>query len=98
MTSPNRILQADPQPASPPRSQRLWRRVQAVLFILFCLEMGLVLVLFPWSKLWDHNYFFGLAPQWGSVFASSYLRGAVSGLGLINVAIALREAWRLRSW
>ncbi len=76
---------------------RLWRRIQTILFIVFCLEMGLVLVLFPWSSLWDRNYFFSLAPQWTVVFSSSYVRGAVSGVGLINVWIALSEAWRLRS-
>jgi len=77
--------------------QRLWRRIQTVLFIIFCLEMGLVLVLFPWSNLWDRNYFFTLVPNWAVVFSSSYLRGAVSGVGLINVWIALSAAWRLRS-
>jgi hypothetical protein len=77
--------------------ERLWRRIQTVVFIIFCLEMGLVLVLFPWSHLWDRNYFFSLVPQWAVVFSSSYLRGAVSGVGLINVWIALSEAWRLRS-
>jgi hypothetical protein len=77
--------------------QKLWQRIQTVVFIVFCLEMGLVLVLFPWSQLWDRNYFFSLAPQWAVVFSSSYLRGAVSGVGLINVWIALSEAWRLRS-
>ena len=77
--------------------QRLWRRVQSIVFILFCLEMGLVLILFPWSTLWDRNYFFGLAPEWGRVFASSYLRGGVSGVGVLNLWIALAEAWRLRA-
>ena len=81
----------------PPRQGRLWRRIQTIVFIVFCLEMGLVLVLFPWSNLWDRNYFFSLVPQWAMVFSSSYVRGAVSGVGLINVWIALSEAWRLRS-
>jgi hypothetical protein len=88
------MMRPEPEPARPSRT---WRRVQTVLFIIFCLEMGLVLVLFPWSSLWDRNYFFRLAPEWSVVFASSYLRGAVSGVGLINVWIALSEAWRLRS-
>ena len=84
-------------PPLPARPHRLWRRIQSLLFIVFCLEMGLVLLLFPWSDLWDRNYFFSLAPQWTVVFSSSYLRGAVSGLGLLNLWIAVSEAWRLRS-
>lgn len=97
MTSPGSLLTEDSGPPQPSRRLRLWRRVQTVVFILFCLEMGIVLVLFPWSSLWDRNYFFALAPQWATVFASSYLRGAISGLGVINVWIAVSEAWRLRS-
>ena len=98
MTNSEGLVRAEPAPASqPPRPYSLWRRIQTILVIVFCLEMGLVLVLFPWSKFWEGNYFFSLAPQWAAVFASSYLRGAVSGVGLINVWIALSEAWRLRS-
>ena len=81
----------------PQRRHRYWQKIQAVVFILFCLEMGIVLVLFPWSALWDQNYFFGLAPRWNRIFFSSYLRGAISGLGVVNIWIALSEAWRLRS-
>ncbi len=98
MTSPNSVLGVNSEhPPEPESRQRLWRRVQAVVFILFCLEMGVVLILFPWSSLWDKNYFFSLLPEWGRLFASSYLRGAISGVGVVNLWIALSEAWRLRS-
>ncbi|MBI3665976.1 MAG: hypothetical protein HY236_07085 [Acidobacteria bacterium] len=97
MTGPDRLLAVNSENQSPPGQPRLWRRLQSLVFILFCLEMGIVLVLFPWSHLWDRNYFFALAPQWTEIFLSSYLRGAISGVGVINVWIALVEAWRLRS-
>ncbi len=96
MTSPNSLLTEDSQ-SPPPRRVKLWRRIQTVIFILFCLEMGLVLMLFPWSSMWDRNYFFTLAPHWARLFSSSYLRGAISGVGVVNVWIAISEAWRLRS-
>jgi len=96
MTRPDSWPLGAPVPP-PSRGRRLWRRVQTVVFILFCLEMGLVLLLFPWSSMWDRNYFFTLAPGWALIFSSSYLRGAISGVGLINVWIALTEAWRMRS-
>ena len=96
MAAPNNALGVEPA-GGPDSRQRLWRRVQAVVFILFCLEMGVVLILFPWSQLWDHNYFFALLPEWRRVFASSYTRGAISGVGVVNLWIALSEAWRLRS-
>jgi hypothetical protein len=83
--------------ASPSSAGPRWRgRLQAILLILFCLEVGIVLVLLPWSSFWDRNYFFSLAPRWSYLLSSSYVRGAVSGLGLLNVWIAVAEFWRLR--
>jgi hypothetical protein len=96
MSSPNRLLTGDSAP-TPSLQRRLRGRILPVLFILLCLEIGVVLVLFPWSSLWDRNYFFSLAPQWTALFSSSYLRGAISGVGVVNVWIAISEAWRLRS-
>ena len=98
MTSPDGILALKPEePTEPDPRQRLWRRIQAFVFILFCLELGLVLLLFPWSSLWDRNYFFSLAPQWGTIFSSSYLRGAVSGVGVVNLWVAGSEVRRMWS-
>ena len=97
MNGPDGVLTSQREEAPPHRPAPLWRRIQSIVFILFCLEMGIVLVLFPWSSLWDRNYFFALAPQWSALFSSSYLRGAISGVGVVNVGIAVSEAWRLRS-
>lgn len=48
-------------------------------------------MLIPWSTFWDRNYFVELSPSIQAVLTSSYLRGAVSGLGLVNVWSALAE-------
>ena len=53
--------------------------------------MGLLLVLVPWSAFWDRNYFAELLPALRSVITNNYVRGAVMGLGLINVWAALSE-------
>jgi hypothetical protein len=66
-----------------------------IFFILFCLEIGLVLVLLPWTFFWDNNYFFSLTPRLGELWLSTYLRGGVSGIGMINLWIGLSEAWRM---
>ncbi len=101
MASPNSVLTPESEPAAASPSgagHRLRSRIQAILLILFCLEVGIVLVLLPWSSFWDRNYFFSLAPRWSYLLSSSYVRGAVSGLGLLNVWIAVTEFWRLRLW
>ena len=69
--------------------------MSAVLFITFCLEVGIFLVLFPWTPYWDSNYFSALRP-WRQYWDNMYVRGAISGLGVVNLYISLVEVIRLR--
>ena len=55
------------------------------------LETGLLLVLVPWSTFWERNYFGDLLPVVQLVITNNYVRGAISGLGLVNIAYALAE-------
>ena len=71
-------------------------RLLHVVLLLVWLELGLVLILVPWSEVWDINYFLYQYPSLGLLVKSPYLRGAISGLGLINVFLAL-EAFRHRT-
>jgi hypothetical protein len=48
-------------------------------------------VLIPWSSFWDRNYFAELSRGLGAVMSSNYVRGAVTGLGLVNMWAALGE-------
>lgn len=60
------------------------------------MELGVAIILVPWSEYWDLNYFVYQYPSFGIVAANSYLRGAISGLGVLNVLFAL-EAFRRRN-
>jgi hypothetical protein len=51
----------------------------------------LLLVLIPWSAFWERNYFVDWSPALVAVLTSNYTRGAVTGLGLLNVWAALAE-------
>jgi len=75
---------------------RWYHKVSALIFIVFCLELGMFLVVFPWSDFWDRSFFSTLAPAWRLYWNNAYLRGAVSGLGIVNVYISLVEIYRLR--
>lgn len=55
------------------------------------LETGLLLVLIPWSAFWERNYFVEWSAELSALLTSNYTRGAVSGLGLVNVWAALAE-------
>lgn len=55
------------------------------------LESGLLLVLIPWSAFWDRNVFLEWLGSIGSLLTTNYARGAITGLGLVNVWAALAE-------
>lgn len=63
-----------------------------VVYLLFCVEVGMVLLLLPWTLLWDNNFFFSLQPQHSEFWLSNHLRGAVSGVGLVNLWMGVDEA------
>jgi hypothetical protein len=67
-----------------------------VILLLLWLELGIILIIVPWSPFWDANYFVYRYPALGLVLNSSYLRGAITGLGVVNVFLAL-EAFRRRT-
>lgn len=75
---------------------RWYHKMSAVLLITFCLEVGLFLLIFPWTDSWDNNYFTALAPRLRDYWDNMYVRGAISGLGVINLYISLAEVFRLR--
>lgn len=74
----------------------MMNRVLRVILLLIWLELGLVLVLLPWSEIWELNYFLYQYPALGFFFKNPFLRGAVSGLGVMNVFLAL-ESFRRRT-
>jgi hypothetical protein len=59
--------------------------------VALLLETGLLLVLIPWSAFWERNYFLQWSEALKAMLTSNYTRGAVSGLGLVNVWAALAE-------
>ncbi len=48
-------------------------------------------MLIPWSAFWDRNYFVEWSAALGALLTSNYTRGAITGLGLLNVWAAVGE-------
>jgi hypothetical protein len=71
-------------------------RILRVVLLLLWLELGLMLILVPWSEVWDVNYFLYQYPALAIFVKNPYLRGMISGLGVMNVLFAL-EAFRRRT-
>lgn len=68
------------------------RRVELLVLALFCLEVGGFLLIFPWVPQWNDNYFFTVAENMRPLFLSPYFRGGVSGLGVLNLYLAVIES------
>ncbi|HEU4387015.1 MAG TPA: hypothetical protein VFV34_04415 [Blastocatellia bacterium] len=72
-------------------------KITVVVFILICIEIGLLLTIIPWIDYWNSNHLLILLaerlhwPQLISIARSGFVRGAVTGLGLLNLMLAARE-------
>ena len=62
-----------------------------LLYVLICLEVGVFLLLVPWSAIWERNYFLQAYPALGKLVLDPMFRGAVSGLGVANIYLGLNE-------
>jgi len=94
---PGPVSVAPPPPPVPAVPAYHWyHKLSAFIFILFCMELGAFLLLFPWTEWWEFNFFSALVPEWHRFWENAYVRGAVSGLGVVNFYIALLEIVRLR--
>jgi len=77
-------------------------KLTVVFFILLCFLLGLSLTLFPWLDFnglgdWGNNYLLAFVsekaglPVLRTAVASNWVRGAVTGLGILNLFIAFWE-------
>jgi hypothetical protein len=65
--------------------------VTTFLSVISALVMGLVLVVSPWTTFWEVNHLLHIHPLLRAIMLNPYLRGAVSGLGLVNLVVAALE-------
>lgn len=84
-------------------------KLSVIFYIILCLEIGIVLVLLPWVPQgtlglsdWGNNYFLLYAARKTGMYglqtliASGWIRGAVTGVGLLNIGIAFWEIFHFR--
>lgn len=75
----------------------IWlQRTLLVIYVLFCIELGLMLVIVPWTRLWAGN---SLLLRWPAVqtwLMNGFVRGSVSGLGFVDIWLGVLEAARYR--
>ena len=45
----------------------------------------------PWSGFWERNYFAAAWPPLQALLSNNYLRGAVTGLGVVNLVAGFAD-------
>ena len=83
-------------------------RLSVIFYIILCFEIGIVLTVLPWVPHgwlglsdWGNNYFLLLAAHKAGYgvqrfVASGWMRGAVSGIGIVNLAMGVWESLHFR--
>src|SRR2546423_10551996 len=84
-------------------------KLSVIFYIILCLEIGIFLTVLPWWPQgmwgisdWGNNYFLLYAARrtgiqgLQAVIASGWVRGAVSGVGLLNLGIAFWEIFNFK--
>ena len=64
-------------------------RVLRALLVVVCFEMGAMLLYLPWSGFWEQNFFLLHFPSLIRLVLHPAFRGAVSGLGILDIILAL---------
>ena len=62
-----------------------------MLFVAYFFEVGLLLIVLPWSEFWERNYFAQSWPMLRPFVNNSFVRGGISGLGFINLLVGVSE-------
>ena len=84
-------------------------KLSVIFYIILCIEIGIALTVMPWwpqgmwgMSDWGNNYFLLYAARTTgiqglqAVVASGWVRGAVSGIGLLNLGIAIWEIFHFK--
>jgi hypothetical protein len=83
---------------SPQRIPHWLVRTELYLRVLLRMYIGLAVCYAPWSQLfWDQNPIFVQYPTLSIYAANGAVRGIISGLGLLNIWIAVQDAIRHRN-
>ena len=77
--------------AQPHVTRKMRSRFIDGLLVVYFAEVGLVLIVAPWTTYWDRNYFVEALPILRPLLTSHAVRGAIAGVGVVSLVAALTE-------
>lgn len=95
-----RPAQRNGRPQSLPAPAPVWlQRLSLVVLVLFCFYIGGLLTVLPWwPRYFDSNAWLLAHPAIGSFLSRSWMRGILSGIGLIDIWIGVSELLNYRDY
>jgi hypothetical protein len=69
-----------------------------LLFLVYCLEAGIFLCWAPWTGFWQRTFVSFSWPRLGMLMLDPWVRGAVTGFGLVHLVWAVHDLETLLSW
>ena len=63
-------------------------RLLRVVFAFAWFDLGLLILVLPWSHLWESNSLLTRYPDLIPFVLNGYVRGAISGVGLLDLVMA----------
>jgi len=88
--SPGRLI---PPNVRPP----VWaQRLLLVAEVAIALWAGILVMVLPWTRLWAENPLLAGWPSLKFILTQSFVRGMISGIGLVDVWIGVWDAMHFR--
>jgi hypothetical protein len=82
----------------PRQGAPLWLiRAWVVIRVAFFIELGMVLVVLPWTRSWTENSLLASYPSIRSFLQNNFVCGVISGLGFLDIGLGIWEAVRYAS-
>ena len=72
------------------------KRLELVFFVLICIQLGLMLIVLPWYPVWSMNALLASFPRIRELLQNYFVRGLVSGLGVVDIWLGISEAAHYR--
>lgn len=71
-------------------------RSSLVTYVIFCIWVGMMLAVIPWTAAWVNNGLVADHPLLRSLVQADFTRGLVSGVGLVDIFLGIWEAVHYR--
>ena len=77
---------------APPQASPWGARIALVIEVMIWLELGMILIFVPWKRAWTDNSLILNYPQLREFLGMNFVRGAVTGIGLLDLWLGISRA------